>query len=142
MRIQKMKNNQNYLSEIPIMLYQSDDILQGTVFGINNYLKYKDIIKNSYLMIDKEKIVGFIIVEHIHDTLYIPFIFVRKEYRNRGIASKLLKKVKEKADKLRIAIQLYFNKNLTSFYIKNGFQINDNLIVGIYCNLNNDKNNE
>lgn len=141
MRIQKIKNNQNYLSEIPIMLFQSDDILHDTVFVINNYLKYKDVIKNSYLMIDKEKIVGFISVEHIHDTLYIPFIFVKKEYRNRGIASKLLKKVKENADKLGIAIQLYFPKQLTNFYIKNEFQTDDSLKVGIYYKSNKEKNN-
>ena len=97
------------------------EIEENNIF--NNRLSVQDILlavcdKNykTYLAVFNQEIVGFIIAQ-ITDEINIVSIAVNKEYRNLGLATKLIKKVESLAKKLKLTkLSLEVNyKNITAF---------------------------
>lgn len=79
-----------------------------------------------YKAVSQSKIVGGIIAmaTRDEDLLYINSLFVHQAYRNKGIATKLLKKVLKIAEKRRVVLDLRTDRSfLVEFYEKFGFRI-------------------
>lgn len=72
---------------------------------------------------DNDKLVG--LVNAIDDgelTAYVHYLLVNPEYQGQGIASELLRMVKEKYKNYLYVILVAENKPLIEFYSKNGFE--------------------
>ncbi len=71
----------------------------------------------TYVYVEDKKIKGFI---SILNEEFIGALFVRKEYRNRGIGRKLINFVKDKYNKLELKV---YEKNIDAvlFYVSLGF---------------------
>ena len=86
----------------------------------NNYNFVKKALPNAevYVYVVKEKIVGFIGLDHN----YIQGIFVDTNHQENGIGTSLLNKVKESKNNLTLNV---YKKNTSaiSLYNKNGFVI-------------------
>lgn len=132
MRVQKITPKLNYFNDIVSILMVDKGIVKSTIASVVGYLRCKDIVNSSYVAVNNNKIIGFVLVEKTHTSFYVPFIYVSPEYRGNGIATLLLNKVKIVSDRIGYSIQLYFPKKLLNFYKKNNFLTNDDLTVGIY----------
>ena len=93
---------------------------------------FKEIIedKSSYFIIclEKNKIVGFSGIKHSdwNNTANVINIFIHPSFRNIGLASKLLDKLKQEARRLKVRALVAESPSLNSalpFYLKNGFRI-------------------
>ncbi len=78
--------------------------------------------------LEKEKLIGFIWGYKKREEpsiTHINYFFINKNYRSKGIGSKLLKKLENEVKKCK-ELELLVNKNnigALSFYKKNGFNI-------------------
>lgn len=95
-------------------------------YWIEHFEHIKEMIyesDNIYIYEEDDKIVGFIGL----DGNCIEGLFVKKEYRNKGIGRKLLNNIKLKHDYLTLKV---YKKNTLSynFYLKNNFEIVDEKI--------------
>ena len=97
-----------------------------------------------YAAFDKHLVVGYIIYLHSIDTADIVYIFVQTEYRNIGIASRLLQTSCAELSVEQLFLEVSFqNKTAINFYTKNKFKIinirknyykNSDAIVMCLCN--------
>lgn len=121
------KFNNNISLEELINLYKSVDWTAYTDLG-------KDLIKilensNYISCYINNKLIGLIrVITDNVSILYIQDILIMKEYQNKGIGTKLLKKILKKYSNIRQVVLLTDNieKN-ENFYIKNGFVSVDKL---------------
>ena len=89
-------------------------------YWLLNFNKVKDeYLKKAetYVYVENEKIKGFI---SLLDNGFIGALFVKKEYRRKGIGRKLINFVKDKYDKLELNV---YEKNIDAilFYASLGF---------------------
>ncbi len=89
-------------------------------YWLLNFNKVKDeYLKKAetYVYVNNDEIKGFI---SLLDKNYIGALFVRKEYRRKGIGRKLINFVKDKYDKLKLQV---YEKNVDAmlFYSSLGF---------------------
>ena len=101
---------------------------------INSFLKeFKQSINNledpfkKYIGFEIDnKIISFLNYSLIYDRIEIEYIYTKEDYRNNGIASKLLSYLVELGinnDCLNITLEVRCsNKNAIKFYEKNGFK--------------------
>lgn len=72
---------------------------------------------------DNNKLVGLInAIDDGELTAYVHYLLVNPEYQGLGIASELLRMLKEKYKDYLYVILIAENKPLIDFYIKNGFE--------------------
>ncbi|MBP1558984.1 MAG: GNAT family N-acetyltransferase [Oscillospiraceae bacterium] len=79
---------------------------------------------------DNDKLVGLInAIDDGELTAYVHYLLVNPKYQGQGIASELLKMVKEKYKNYLYVILVAENKPLIQFYNKNGFEATPNTQV-------------
>ena len=111
------KENKPMLIEMKlstIIPYIKDDKQKLKIIAYVN-----NLISNNYqdftLIYSYFKLVGiYLIKDKELDTLYI-----KDNYQNKGIGSKVLEKIKDEIDKIKVKKE---NKNAIQFYQKNGFK--------------------
>jgi len=120
------------------------DILFTSIFDHEEIPYYKKTIidNNSILAIEGNRIVGFLLLSHTPDSIcryQISYIAVDEEYRNQGIATKMLDMVESNVW-LEV---LNSNTDACNFYIKKGFKLyetfstHDGFLASIFINTRN-----
>ncbi|MEF9985393.1 MAG: GNAT family N-acetyltransferase [Bacilli bacterium] len=101
--------------------------------AIKQCLKYKMILKTSFVAEHKGKVIGIIICEKSLIGAYdIKILEVNNLYKRNGVGTLLLKKVKEVTKNKTLTVYYPRNNNVESFYEKNGFIIGDKVKVCVY----------
>lgn len=79
---------------------------------------------------DNDRLVGLInAIDDGELTAYVHYLLVNPKYQGQGIASELLKMIKEKYKNYLYIILVAENKPLIQFYSKNGFEATPNTQV-------------
>lgn len=91
-----------------------------------NYKLTEESFNNDFLKVliyEDEFIKGILVYEYFYDRIEIDYIIVDEKYRNKGIATKLLKYLESKYSFIKnITLEVReSNKNAIEFYKKNGF---------------------
>lgn len=93
----------------------------------NEYKKNYSFVDSEFLKIysyiDENKVVAFLLFNVMYEKCEIVDIFVLKEYRNKGIASKLIDEITNDytVDNITLEVSM-LNKNAISLYEKLGFK--------------------
>ena len=88
-----------------------------------DYQLDEKIYNNPYIHIIMDDDIGVLIYDKIYQRIEIEYIIVNKNYRNRGIATKLLNyMIKTNPDIENITLEIRESNDIAiSFYLKNGF---------------------
>lgn len=111
-----------------IRYLKKEDLLSvNELLGSFNYELNEGSFNNEFLKIllyDENKIKGILVYEFLYDRIEIDYIIVDINYRNRGIATKLLKYMEnEYKDIKNITLEVReSNEVAINFYLKNGFK--------------------
>ena len=100
------------------------NIINEKLSNFNTSVKEIGVYTKYYSYIENDLIVGFLSFDLIYDRAEINYIFVEKDYRQQGIATKLLNYMLDICDKECKNITLEVkesNKSAIKFYLKNGF---------------------
>ena len=100
------------------------EIINKKLSNFNTSVKEIGVYTKYYGYVDNDSIVGFLSFDFIYDRAEINYIFVEKDYRQRGIATKLLNYMLDICDNECKNITLEVkesNKSAINFYLKNGF---------------------
>ena len=109
------------------------EINEKDYVNVNNLLKNfnyeltKESFNNDFLKVlvyEEECIKGILVYQYLYDRLEIDYIIVDNNYRNMGIASKLLNSLEntyENIDNITLEVR-ESNTSAISFYLKNGFK--------------------
>lgn len=92
-----------------------------------NTLSSYNITLNAFnkilIYVENDKILGFIDYSKMYENMEINYIFVKEEYRNKGIASNLLKYIISNNDFLNITLEVNVNNvNAIKLYEKFNFK--------------------
>ncbi len=90
-----------------------------------NVLKGDNPFTHTLVYLDNEEVVGFIKYDVIYEKVELIYIFVCKECRNKGIASKLLKSLIDiVSDKENITLEVRTDNDIAiRLYQSSGFEI-------------------
>jgi len=109
------------------------EINEKDYVNVNNLLKNfnyeltKESFNNDFLKVlvyEEECIKGILVYQYLYDRLEIDYIIVDNNYRNMGIASKLLNSLEntyENIDNITLEVR-ESNESAINFYLKNGFK--------------------
>jgi len=90
---------------------------------LSNYNITLNPFNKILVYIDNNKILGFIDYSKMYENMEINYIFVKEEYRNKGIASKLLKYIIDNNDFSNITLEVNINNtNAIKLYEKFNFK--------------------
>ncbi len=90
-------------------------------YQLETYLK-KPIYKIKVIDVDNQ-IVGFVIAQHLYETVEILLIYINANYRRKGYASSLINSLCEDGvDNLLLEVSVS-NNNAISLYKKLGFEV-------------------
>lgn len=108
-------------------LEEKDLIQVNNLLNNFNYKLNKESFNNDFLKVlvyEEDFIKGILVYQYLYDRIEIDYIIVDKNYRNFGIATKLLKYMEDKYKNiLNITLEVReSNKEAISFYKKNGFK--------------------
>lgn len=93
-------------------------------------IKGENEIEKCVLAIDDSKIVGYIYAFILPNKALLPeFLYVIPEYRKKHIAQDLLNYIEKESG--CSSSMVFYNKELSEFYKKNGYFESDNLSVAI-----------
>lgn len=92
-----------------------------------NYKIDKKSFNNDFLKIlvyEENSIQGVLVYQYLYDRIEIDYIIVDKDYRNRGIATKLLEFIENNYNNIKnITLEVReSNKEAINFYLKNDFK--------------------
>lgn len=92
-----------------------------------NYKIDKKSFNNDFLKIlvyEENSIQGVLVYQYLYDRIEIDYIIVDKDYRNKGIATKLLNFMEKSYNNLKnITLEVReSNKGAINFYLKNDFK--------------------
>ena len=92
-----------------------------------NYKIDKKSFNNDFLKIliyEEVNILGVLVYQYLYDRIEIDYIIVDKDYRNRGIATKLLEFIENNYNNLKnITLEVReSNEEAIKFYLKNNFK--------------------
>lgn len=112
----------------------SKDMKDFYFYGaIKQCLKYKTILKTSFVAEYKGKVIGIIICEKSLIGSYdIKVLEVNNLYKRNGVGTLLLKKVKEVTKNKTLTTYYPSLNSVESFYENNGFVIGDKIKVCVY----------
>lgn len=93
-------------------------------------LDYKidlDVFNNDFLraiVFEENKIIGVLVYQDLIDNLTIDYLIVDESFRNKGIASRMLKYIEDKHKNIiNITLEVRESNNTAiNFYKKNGFK--------------------
>lgn len=97
---------------------------------------WEKIIAEHFSFIAKlnSEIVGYILIGHLNDNFYLLSLAINEQYRNYGIANKLIKKALDNLGKKEIYLNVRIsNKIAIHLYEKYGFKI-ETIIPNYYYN--------
>lgn len=126
--------------KITIRKFQKDDLLKFAELSSDEWkiaikqiavslLKTNDVELCLCAEIDNT-IIGFVYAFILPNGTLIPeLIYVKDEYRSKGYAKQLLKAVEEESG--CSASMVFYNKELHSFYQKQGYQTGENVEVAM-----------
>lgn len=79
----------------------------------------------SFIALEEGKMAGVVVVENFWNALHVKYVFVDKNHRGKGLASKLLKEALEygKRQKCEFAFVETMSFQAPDFYQKMGFKI-------------------
>lgn len=100
------------------------EIINKKLSNFNTSVKEIGVYTKYYGYVDNDSIVGFLSFDFIYDRAEINYIFVEKDYRQQGIATKLLNHMLDICNNECKNITLEVkesNKSAIKFYLKNGF---------------------
>ncbi|MBE6139838.1 MAG: GNAT family N-acetyltransferase [Firmicutes bacterium] len=108
-------------------LENKDYISVNKLLSIFNYKLDKKSFDNDFLKVlvyEEDFIKGILIYQYLYDRIEIDYIIVDIEYRNLGIATKLLSFMENKYKNIKnITLEVReSNKEAINFYLKNGFK--------------------
>lgn len=90
---------------------------------LSNYKITLNAFNKILVYIEDKNILGFIDYSKMYENMEINYIFVKEEYRNKGIASKLLNYMINNNDFLNITLEVNINNiNAIKLYEKFGFK--------------------
>lgn len=93
-----------------------------TEFEIDYFKKESPFLKN-YVYVEKEIPIGIISYSLIYDRIELEYIWTNKQYRNKGIASKLMDKMfEENVNNITLEVRTT-NEKAINLYKKYGFKI-------------------
>ena len=94
----------------------------------NNYLKTFKNKPNRHILValDNQKIIGIFLFEKI-DFIYLSFVYIDENYRNKGIGKALMNEIKKY--KLKIITGTQLQNPALNFYLKNKFLIKQSNVV-------------
>ena len=92
-------------------------------------LKYDIYRENCYVAYDGYTLIGYVYGGVLCNTLYPQFMFVRADYRKQGIGRKLMAALEVNSG-CTVSL-IYYNKELSDYYCKQGYEIGTNLQVGM-----------
>lgn len=108
----------------------SNDDWQYAIFNIFTRLNDNNQIEKCLIAEVDGNIVGFVYGFVLPNKTLIPeFLYVKQSFRNKGIGFKLIKQL-EIRSKCEVSM-VFYNNSLHDFYIKQGYQVGDNLEVAI-----------
>ena len=106
---------------------EKDFTLVNNLLNIFNYNLNNSSFDNDFLRIliyEEDIIKGVLVYQYLYDRIEIDYIIVDIEYRNLGIATKLLNFIENKyknIDNITLEVR-ESNISAINFYIKNGFK--------------------
>ena len=108
-------------------LENKDYISVNKLLSIFNYKLDKKSFDNDFLkalVYEEDFIKGILIYQYLYDRIEIDYIIIDTEYRNLGIATKLLSFMENKYKNIKnITLEVReSNKEAINFYLKNGFK--------------------
>ena len=117
----------NYLETRDFTKEQLQILFKSVGWLSGNYpdrlLKAMNNCETLFTAWDNDKLVGLInAIDDGELTAYIHYLLVNPEYQGQGIASELLRMVKDKYKDYLYVILIAENKPLIEFYYKNGFE--------------------
>lgn len=99
-------------------------IINDKLSNFNTSIKEIGVYTKYYAYVDNDSIVGFLSFDLIYDRAEINYIFVEKDYRQQGIATKLLNYMLDicnnECENITLEVK-ESNKSAINFYLKNGF---------------------
>jgi ribosomal protein S18 acetylase RimI-like enzyme len=103
--------------------------------GISIDMKTKHNDGLIFIATDEQQLIGTIIAGFDGHRGWIYSLAVKKQYRNKGVGSLLLKKALEELKKrgcLKVNLQVEGdNSEIVPFYEKNGFKVEDRISMGL-----------
>lgn len=108
-------------------LEEKDFISVNKLLNNFNYQLDKESFNNDFLKVlvyEEDFIKGILVYQYLYDRIEIDYIIVDNEYRNLGIATKLLTFMENKYKDIKnLTLEVReSNKEAISFYLKNGFK--------------------
>jgi len=108
-----------------INLFYKETIEQYNKININYIIESNDLDNNYYILLDNDIIVGYInycIDEEYENTIMINQLFILREYRNKGLATKLINNLFEEYKDFNFCLGVVeSNENAKRLYNKLGF---------------------
>lgn len=108
-----------------IDLFYKETIKQYNKININYIIESNDLDNNYYILLDNDIIVGYInycIDEEYENTIMINQLFILREYRNKGLATKLINNLFEEYKDFNFCLGVVeSNENAKRLYNKLGF---------------------
>ena len=101
---------------------QVNELLKNFNYELNKKSYNNDFLKT--LVYEDDFIKGILVYQYLYDRLEIDYIIVDGNYRNMGIATKLLntlEKSYKNIDNITLEVR-ESNKSAINFYLKNGFK--------------------
>lgn len=111
------------------------DVLSKIIYGCEGIEKYllnqidipKELTDTTYLVAELEdKVVGYIELKHLNDSLFLNYIAVDRDYKSHNIGKSMLKeaiRMCENPNDTSMVLDVFeFNNNAKSWYSKLGFQ--------------------
>ena len=101
---------------------QVNELLKNFNYELNKESFNNDFLKA--LVYEDDFIKGILVYQYLYDRLEIDYIIVDSDYRNIGIATKLLKELEKtykNIDNITLEVR-ESNSSAINFYLKNGFK--------------------
>ncbi|MBE7015169.1 MAG: GNAT family N-acetyltransferase [Ruminococcaceae bacterium] len=129
--VQYKKYRNNYKSKVLKMLIELEDIWKNTIFQVFSAIKrMPNNYEKIYLAISEGEIIGFVYGYILQNGVLLPqFLYVNEAYRNKGIASELLKRLE--SDSNCVCSVIWYHKSLSDFYKKQNYDAGGNLEVAL-----------
>ena len=123
----KGKSMINYIETRDFTKAQLQELFKSVSWLSANYperlFKAMNNCETVFTAWDNDKLVGLVnVIDDGELTAYVHYLLVNPEYQGQGIASELLRMVKEKYKNYLYVILVAENKPLIEFYSKNGFE--------------------
>ncbi|MBR6690379.1 MAG: GNAT family N-acetyltransferase [Bacilli bacterium] len=106
---------------------EKDFIFVNNLLNTFNYKIDKESFNNDFLKVlvyEEDLIKGILVYQYLYDRIEIDYIVIDNEYRQLGIATKLLNFIENKYKNIKnITLEVReSNKKAINFYLKNGFK--------------------